>query len=231
MDRSNKGSDPFPRFIFSFLRAVDPYLQYLLIYPGYGAQLISKLGIAQDVVGPKGTVLIAMAAACSVKQIINILFISEIRLTYSVIVSVSLYETVCNSVASLSALVYGPSNQLGTLQYIGMSMFGVGILAELVSELQRKQFKDNPANKGKLYTGGLFSLARHINYGGYTLWRTGLALTSGNYWWAALQFFLHTYYFTTAGVPHLTDYCSKRYGEDWKKFERDVPNILIPYIW
>ena len=92
MDRSNQSPDPFPRLIFS-LRAVDPYLQYLLIYPGYGAQMISKLGIARDVAGHKGTVLIAMAAACSVKQIINILFISEIRLTYSVIVSVSLYET------------------------------------------------------------------------------------------------------------------------------------------
>ena len=110
-------------------------------------------------------------------------------------------------------------------------MFGVGILAELISELQRKRLKGNPANKSKLYTSGLFSLARHIDYGGYTIWCTGLALTSGNYWWAALQFFLHMYYFTAAAVSHLTDYCSKRYGEDWKKFERDVPNTLIPYIW
>ena len=48
-----------------------------------------------------------------------------------------------------------------------------GILLELVSELQRKRFKDDPANKGKPYAGGLFSLARSINYGGYTLWRGG----------------------------------------------------------
>ncbi|MGR5960169.1 DUF1295 domain-containing protein [Bacillus cereus] len=33
-----------------------------------------------------------------------------------------------------------------------------------VSELLRKSFKDNPVNQGKLYTGGLFKYAIHINY-------------------------------------------------------------------
>ena len=32
---------------------------------------------------------------------------------------------------------------------------------------------------GKLHTTGLFGLAQHINYTGYTLWRTGAALLSG----------------------------------------------------
>ncbi|CAF3596345.1 unnamed protein product [Rotaria sp. Silwood1] len=90
---------------------------------------------------------------------------------------------------------------------------------------------DNPINKGKNYSGGLFSLARHINYGGYTLWRTGLALTSGNYWLAALQFFGHTWDFTMRAVPSLNEHCSKKYGDSWKKFERDVPYILFPYVW
>ena len=110
-------------------------------------------------------------------------------------------------------------------------LFSVGLLTELISEVQRKRFKDNPANKGKNYTGGLFSLARHINYGGYTLWRTGLALTSGNYWLAALQSIWLTYDFTYRAVPALTQHCSEKYGEGWKKFERDVPYILFPFLW
>jgi protein-S-isoprenylcysteine O-methyltransferase Ste14 len=230
-DRSEKDSHPFPRLVFSILRAIDPYLQYLLIFNGYGYQIISKAGIATVPAGPKGTVLIAMAAAAAVKQIINTTYIFEAKLIYSSVVGICIYNTLNNSLASFSSLMYGPSNELGSLQYIGISMFSVGILTELISELQRKKFKDNPANKGKVYSGGLFSLARHINYGGYTLWRTGLALTSGNYWWASFQFFFHIYYFTKKVVPELTDYCSTRYGDDWKKFERDVPNILIPYVW
>jgi protein-S-isoprenylcysteine O-methyltransferase Ste14 len=230
-DRSEKSSTPLPRLVFSVLRAVDPYLQYLLIFNGYGDQILSKVSIATVSAGPKGTVLIVMGAAAAIKQIINMTYILEAKTLYLPVIGICIYNTLNNSLASLSSLIYGPSNELGSLQYVGISLFGVGILAELISELQRKSFKDNPANKGKLYTGGLFSLARHINYGGYTLWRTGLALTSGNYWWAAFQFFFHMYHFTNNVVPELASYCSKRYGEDWKKFEHDVPNILIPYVW
>jgi protein-S-isoprenylcysteine O-methyltransferase Ste14 len=231
INRTKKDSNPLPRLLFSFLRAADPYLQYLLMFHGYGHQIIAKTGIATVPVGPKGTVLIAMAAGCAVKQIINMIYIIETEMTYAPIVIISIYNTVMNSLATFSSLIYGPSNELGILQYIGISLFTVGISTELISELQRKRFKDNPANKGKLYTGGLFSLARHINYGGYTLWRTGLALTSGNYWLAALQFVWHMWDFTKRGVPELADYCSKKYGDDWKKFEHDVPNILLPYVW
>jgi protein-S-isoprenylcysteine O-methyltransferase Ste14 len=230
-DPSNKDPHPLPRLVFSILRAIDPYIQHLLIFHGYGYQIISKAGIATVPAGPKGTVLIAMGAAAAIKQIINMTYILETKIVYSAAIGICIYNTLTNSLASFSSLIYGPSNELGTLQYIGISMFSVGILTELISELQRKKFKDNAANKGKVYSGGLFSLARHINYGGYTLWRTGLALTSGNYWWAAFQLVLHMYYFTKKVVPELTHYCSNRYGDDWKKFERDVPNILFPYVW
>jgi protein-S-isoprenylcysteine O-methyltransferase Ste14 len=229
--RTKKGSNFLPRLVFSCLRATDPYLQYLLIFGGYGHQILSKTGIATIPAGPKGIALVAMAAGCAVKQIINMGYIMEAQMPYSSMIVISIFNTVSNSLAAFSSLIYGPSNELGSLQYVGISLFSVGILTELISELQRKSFKDDPQNKGKLYTGGLFSLARHINYGGYTLWRTGLALTSGNYWLAAFQSIWHMWDFTRRCVPDLTDYCSKRYGEDWKKYERDVPSTLLPYIW
>ncbi|CAF1173445.1 unnamed protein product [Adineta steineri] len=230
-DRSNKNSSPFPRLVFTILRAIDPYLQSILIFNGFGHQILSKAGITTVPAGPKGAVLVAMAAGCAVKQIINMTYILETRMINSAVIGICLYNTISNSFASLSSIIYGPSNELGSLQYIGISLFTVGIFTELISELQRKRFKDNPANKGKLYTGGLFSLARHINYGGYTLWRTGLALTSGNYWLAALQLSWHLWYFTKQGVPDIANYCSERYGDEWKNYEHNVPNILFPYIW
>ncbi|CAF2828580.1 unnamed protein product [Rotaria sp. Silwood2] len=230
-DRSEKDSSPLSRFVFSFLRAVDPYLQYLLLFQGYGHQILSKPNIIASSAGPKGTVLVIMAAGCALKQIINMAYILETRIPLTSVIMICIYNTVLNSLASLSSLMYGPSNELGSLQYVGISMFTIGIFTELISELQRKRFKDKPENQGKLYTGGLFSLARHINYGGYTLWRTGLALTSGNYWLAALQFTWHMLDFTKRGAPELGAYCSKRYDEEWKKYERDVPNILFPYVW
>ncbi|CAF4464255.1 unnamed protein product [Rotaria socialis] len=32
-------------------------------------------------------------------------------------------------------------------------------------------------------------------------------------------------------VPDLAGYHSKKHGDDWKKFERDTPRVLFPYIW
>ena len=54
--------------------------------------------------------------------------------------------------------------------YLGLGLFALGSALETVSELQRKAFKAKESNKGKVYTGGLFSLARHINYTGEILW-------------------------------------------------------------
>lgn len=230
-DRSDKASHPLPRLVFSALRALDPYFQHLLIFEGIGSQILSAAALPVVPAGPKGTVLVAMAAACALKQIINIAYILETKIHYSAAVGIGIYNTLTNSIASLSSIYYGPSTELGPMQYAGISLFTVGLFTELICELQRKRFKDDPANQGKVYTGGLFSLARHINYGGYTLWRTGLALTSGNYWWAGLQLGFHLWYFTTMGVPDVAGYCSKRYGEQWTQYERKVPNILLPYIW
>ena len=231
VDRSQKGSNPIPRFIFSVLRAVDPYLQYLIIFGGYGSLLIAKTGLVPVPAGPKGTVLVAMAAACAAKQIIHMTWIFEEKIAPHWAVLFALYSTLCNGLASLSSLIYGPSEGLTTPQYIGITVFTVGILTEFISEVQRKRFKDDPANKGKNYSGGLFSLARHINYGGYTLGQAGLALTSGNYWLAALQFVFMTSDFTYRAVPALTQHCSAKYGDSWKKFERDVPHTLFPFLW
>ena len=181
--------------------------------------------------GSKGTILIAMMAGCALKQIIHMVYILEIKLVYSAALGICVYNTLTNSLVTWSSIIYGPIKELGNMQYIGISLFTVGILSELISELQRKRFKDNPINEGKLYTDSLFSLARHIYYGGYTLWRTGLALTSGNYCLATFQFFWHTWYFTKIGLPELAGYCSNKYGDDWKRFQHDVPATLFPYLW
>ena len=83
------------------------------------------------------------------------------------------FNTIFDSINSLLTTAYLPYQYLPQQLYVGQACFWMGILVELISELQRKSFKDDLANKGKPYAGGLFSLARSVNYGGYTLWRGG----------------------------------------------------------
>lgn len=47
----------------------------------------------------------------------------------------------------------------------------IGLSGEIISETQRKEFRDDPKNTGKLYTVGLFYFARYVNYGSNLIWR------------------------------------------------------------
>jgi steroid 5-alpha reductase family enzyme len=100
--------------------------------------------------------------------------------------------------------------ELGPYQYAGAALFSAGIIIELGSEVQRTLFKKDPENKGKVYTGGLFALSRHVNYFGYTLWRTGFALASGSPVLAGLITSWLTFDFVGRGIPVLDRYCSER---------------------
>lgn len=144
---------------------------------------------------------------------------------------VAVFNTIFNSASSLIFTASPPAQFFPYQVYIGTAMYIVGISLETVSEVQRKRFKDKPENAGKAYTGGLFSLARHINYGGYTLWRGGYALAAGGPVWAALMTTFFAYDFVTRGVPVLDQYCSKRYGQLWLKFKEQVPYRLLPGIY
>jgi steroid 5-alpha reductase family enzyme len=114
---------------------------------------------------------------------------------------------------------------------IGSTLYVVGLATELVAEIQRKRFKSDPNNKGKAYTGGLWQFARHINYGGYTLWRAGYAITGGGYALGALVGAFFAYDFTQRAIPILNEYCEKRYGTAWTAFKKNTPYQLIPYVY
>ncbi len=81
---------------------------------------------------------------------------------------------------------------------------------ETVCELPRKVFKSNPANKGKLYTGGFFAYARHINFGAYLLWRVGLATFCGGLGWGVMVTLYFLYYFGNTGVPDIDRHMSAK---------------------
>ena len=92
----------------------------------------------------------------------------------------------------------------------GVSLFAVGIATELFSEFQRKWFKSRPENKGKPYGGGLWSLATNINYGGYTLWRTGYALAAAGPAWGLAVGGFSAYDFASRAIPVLDRYCTDK---------------------
>ncbi|KAK3389620.1 hypothetical protein B0H63DRAFT_445801 [Podospora didyma] len=240
---------------FTVLRALDPLLQYKLLKPsgGWGTSLLTKLGIStasfpSSFLVTLGSltlplpqaILLAMAVGSSLKQIFWVTYINNEEFTPAISASVSAYNSVVNSLDSLLLLAAGTSAALLAPTYtngltlpiaIGASLYAVGITLETVSEIQRKQFKDDEANKGKICTTGFWGLARHINYGGYTLWRTGMCLAGGGWTAGAGMLAWHLWTFLARSTVLMDEYMTDKYKGQWVKYKTDVPYKLFPGIY
>ena len=121
------------------------------------------------------------------------------------------------------------SSPLSLLDVFGILLFIIGSYINTYSEIQRKRFKDDPNNNGKLYTQGLFKYARHINYFGDICWVTGWAIVTNNIWSMFIPISL-TLGFIFLFIPELSRYIETNYVDeylDWKKQTKK----LIPFIY
>jgi protein-S-isoprenylcysteine O-methyltransferase Ste14 len=245
-------STPVGKALFVVLRSLEPFLQYQVLAHGAGTSLLHRAGLRTLPPGPAAhtgfplvdrlglssyrLVLLGMTIGSAVKQSIWVTTISGEPMDVPTAVIVSLFNTFLNGLNNYAFLLTATSASMTSdfpqpQLIVGSALYATGLLTELVAEIQRKRFKSDPKNKGKPYTGGLWSLARHINYGAYTIWRAGYAMAGGGWIWGALVggFFFSD--FVRRGVPLLNEYCEKRYGEDWDKFKKQTKYRLIPGVY
>ncbi len=115
------------------------------------------------------------------------------------------------------------------IDYIAIGIFFIGSFINTGSEFQRKRFKDRPENKGKLYTRGLFSFSRHINYFGDFVWTIGWALMTRN-WWSAIMPIFCILGFVFFSIPMLTKYLEEQYKDQYREWASRTKK-LIPFIY
>jgi steroid 5-alpha reductase family enzyme len=85
------------------------------------------------------------------------------------------------SICSMCALTAIASNE-GVIQnelfYIGLLVFLIGFVVEIIADMQKSEFRKNPTNKDQFIQHGLWAYSRHPNYfGEITLW-LGVAIMS-----------------------------------------------------
>ncbi len=85
------------------------------------------------------------------------------------------------SICSMCALTAIASKN-GVIQnevfYIGMLVFIIGFILEIIADMQKSRFRKNPTNKDQFITHGLWYYSRHPNYfGEITLW-LGISIMS-----------------------------------------------------
>jgi len=222
--------------IFTLLRLLDLPLQYHLLSSGLGSNIVRRLGgapISQALTTPATAIGLppyqslvwSLAVGAAAKQIYWCLFVCDNAFEPTFSTTVAAYNTVLNTLNTLLSLWSISSNyparaatwtELFTSAPnkstvpLGVGLYVLGLFVEWYCEVQRKRFKQDPANKGKLYTGGLFGLARNINYGGYTIWRVGYSIIcAGLPWGVGVGMFLFGD-FAARAVPYLETHLKEK---------------------
>ncbi|KAI8841333.1 hypothetical protein BC829DRAFT_446776 [Chytridium lagenaria] len=97
-------------------------------------------------------------------------------------------------------------------------LFSAGCTIESVSEAEKKIARAKKPKANALYKDGLFAYARHINFGGALLWRSGMAILSGNM--ASLCSPI------IRVVPHLDLIFARKYGIEWEDYKKRLSNSI-----
>ena len=175
--------------------------------------------------GPYPAILSAMALGATAKHLVYTLYISEQEITpvFGLMVGgVNIAVNTLNTMLSLWTLTSAApqmTTQSASLTdvitssptlMLGLGLYAVGMITEFASEVDRKRFKDKPENKGKPYGGGLWSWATNINYGGFTLWRAGYAISAAGLPWGAFVGAFFFYDFTSRAIPSMDKYLTER---------------------
>jgi len=237
---------------FLGFRAADPFLQYGILSHGWANALIQKAGggvlpkgpplitnTPFDSLGlsPYRSILFAMSVGSMLKQNTHLLTVQQEEMPPAGGVVIGLLNAVLNSLNSVFFICSQTSASANgehfpqTPLIVGSTLYAVGLFTEWFSEVQRAAFKRKPENKGKVYDGGLFGLSRHVNYLGYTMWRTGYAMAAGGWTWGATVAAIFTYDFTQRGIPVLQHYLEEKYGDQYARYESAVPYKFVPYVW
>lgn len=123
----------------------------------------------------------------------------------------------------------GQDNPVGALEIVGGGLFVLGSTINTASEMLRDRFKKDSANKGRLYTGGLFRYSMHINYFGDILWVLGLAFITTNPWAFIIPGLLFCF-FAFYNAPMLDRHLKEKYGAAFDEYASKTARI-IPFLF
>lgn len=136
---------------------------------------------------------------------------------------------------ALAIITGGNREPLGIIGYIGIAVWIIGMLIEIIADRQKSAFRADPANEGRFINTGLWSWSRHPNYFGEIVLWTGMAIIAipvlQGWQWATLISPLFVFLLLTrvSGVPLLEAAADERWGgqEDYEEYKRATSVLVI----
>ncbi len=137
--------------------------------------------------------------------------------------------------AALAVITGGVREPLGIIGTVGIAVWSIGILIEIVADQQKSAFKNNPDNDGRFIDVGLWAWSRHPNYFGEIVLWTGMALIAvpvlQGWQWATLISPVFVAFLLTkvSGVPLLEKKADGRWGgdDDYEAYKRRTPVLIL----
>jgi steroid 5-alpha reductase family enzyme len=124
------------------------------------------------------------------------------------------------------------NSDLSWLDFIGVAIFLVSMVGEATADRQLDQFKNKPANKGKVCKTGLWSYSRHPNYFfEWTHWFSYVFLAVTTSWgWISIIAPIAMYYFLTqkTGIPTTEAQAIRSKGDAYREYQRTT-NAFFPW--
>ena len=118
--------------------------------------------------------------------------------------------------------------------YIGLTVFFIGFIIEIIADNQKTKFRSNPENKDKFIDSGLWKFSRHPNYMGEILLWLGISIIS----LSSLEglelatlispFFTYLLLVYVSGIRILEYNGDKKWGhlESYKIYKRNTPRLI-----
>ncbi|MBU2675735.1 MAG: DUF1295 domain-containing protein [Gammaproteobacteria bacterium] len=137
--------------------------------------------------------------------------------------------------AALAVITGGAREPLEFVGILGIVVWAIGMLIEIIADRQKSKFKADAENKGKFINVGLWAWSRHPNYFGEIVLWTGMAIVAlpvlQGWQWATLisPVFVAFLLIKVSGIPLLEEKADTRWGgqNDYEEYKRNAP-VLIP---
>lgn len=137
--------------------------------------------------------------------------------------------------AAFAAITSGAKTSFGVLGTLGLVVWIVGFVIEVIADSQKSAFKKDPANEGAFINVGLWTWSRHPNYfGEITLW-AGMAimvlpaLQGWQYLTLISPLFVATLLMRVSGVPMLERRADNKWGgqPDYEQYKARTSVLVL----
>ena len=141
---------------------------------------------------------------------------------------------VMTSCAAVTAVLSLEQPSLGCVYVVGAAMWVAGFAIEVIADLQKSRFREDPANAGQFINVGLWARSRHPNYLGEILLWAGIATMatpylSGSQWIVLLSpFFVYALLTRISGIPTLAKRGQQLWGDDpaYQAYLSNTPRLF-----